>query len=143
MPEDNIGDFRLSYSAREKLRNGKARLVKKYNFDIEELNWLTENYIEEICRESDLQCKKIDPAKAVDQVIDEMDEEMFDKFIKGCIEDVKIRIDKSKNLIKKRKKKASDVSDDQQIPYVYPDNSTPFIKPTYQESRREEQVAIG
>lgn len=133
----------MSYSARERLRNGKARLVKKYNFDIEELNWLTEHYIEEICRESDLQCQKIDPAKAVDQIIDEMDEEMFDKFIKGCIEDVKIRIDKSKNLIKKRKKKISDISDDQQIPYVYPDNSTPFIKPTYQESGREEQVAIG
>lgn len=138
----------MSYSARERLRMMLATKKKEYlerhtELKLEDLKWLTENYIEEICRESDIRCKKISPDKAVDMVIDEMDDEAFDKFIKGCIEEVKIRIDKTKKLLINKKKKASDVSDDQQIPYVYPDNSTPFIKPTYQESRREEQVSIG
>ncbi len=128
----------MSMSARERLRvklkTEKREFLERHTeLKIEDIKWLTENYIEEICRESDLRCEKIDPLKAVDQVIDEMDDEAFDKFIKGCMEDVKARIDKNKKLNRKRRQFEQE-SIETQVPLVYPDNKTPFERPQQMEA---------
>ena len=129
----------MSYSAREKLRRKIATEKREFlerhtELKLEDIKWLTENYIEEICRESDIRCKKIDPEKAVDQVIDEMDHEAFDKFIKGCMEEVKARIDKNKKLERKRRRNFEQKSAETQVPLVYTNNTTPFERPQQMEA---------
>jgi hypothetical protein len=44
-----------------------------------------QRYIESYCFEADRLCKKIDMNKTVDEVIDSMKDEKFDKFTKGVI----------------------------------------------------------
>ena len=44
-----------------------------------------QRYIESYCSEADRLCKKIDINKTVDEVIDSMKDEKFDKFTKGVI----------------------------------------------------------
>jgi hypothetical protein len=44
-----------------------------------------QRYIEFYCSEADSKCKKIDMNKTVDEVIDSMKDEKFDKFTKGVI----------------------------------------------------------
>ena len=109
-----------------RIRLGK--LIEKYNLEPNDLDWV-EDHIEELCRVADIRCKAIDPNKAVDQVIDELDNEAFDKFSKGVIDEVKARIDKNKRLEKKRKRQLQEESQETQVPYVYPDNTTPFARP--------------
>lgn len=118
----------MSYNWRERLRLRQAKIIAKYNLEPNDLDWV-EDHIEELCRVADLKCKAIDPNKAVDQVIDELDNEAFDKFTKGVIDEVKAWIDKNKKLEKKRKKRFEEESIETQIPLVYPDNTTPFARP--------------
>lgn len=115
----------MSESFRQRLRRRLKNIELKYNLSPKDLEWV-EPYIEELCAESDRQCKKIDPFKAVDQVIDELDDEAFDKFAKGVLDDVKARIEKSKKLQKKKRKNVIEESDDYQPaePYVYPNENT-------------------
>ena len=47
-----------------------------------------QSYIEFYCSEADRQCKKIDMKKTVDQVIDSMKDEDFDRFTKSVIDSV-------------------------------------------------------
>ena len=47
-----------------------------------------QRYIEFYCSEADSRCKKIDMNKTVDEVIDSMKDEKFDKFTKGVIDSV-------------------------------------------------------
>jgi len=117
------------------LRIRLGKLIEKYNLEPNDLDWV-EDHIEELCRVADIRCKAIDPNKAVDQVIDELDNEAFDKFSKGVIDEVKARIDKNKRLEKKRKKKKTfeEESVETQIPIVYPDNVAPFEKPQAMEA---------
>ncbi len=111
----------MSYSLRERLRRriaeGKTKLIEKYEgLTLEDLKWLTENYIEEICSEGDKRCNKIDPLKAVDQVIDDMDDEAFDKFVRGILAELKARLEKTKKLNKnlQKKKERKKISDDEE-----------------------------
>jgi len=46
------------------------------------------NYIEFYCSEADRRCKEIDMKKTVDEVIDSMKDEKFDRFTKSVIESV-------------------------------------------------------
>jgi hypothetical protein len=45
-------------------------------------------YIEFYCSEADRRCKEIDMKKTVDEVIDSMKDEKFDRFTKSVIESV-------------------------------------------------------
>ena len=45
-----------------------------------------QRYIEFYCSEADRRCKKIDMKKTVDEVIESMKDEKFDKFTKGVID---------------------------------------------------------
>ena len=47
-----------------------------------------QRYIESYCSEADRLCKKINMKKTVDEVIDSMKDEKFDKFTKGVIESI-------------------------------------------------------
>lgn len=47
-----------------------------------------QRYIEFYCSEADRRCKKIDMKKTVDEVIDSMKDEKFDKFTKGVIDSI-------------------------------------------------------
>jgi len=47
-----------------------------------------QKYIEFYCSEADRRCKKIDMSKTVDEVIDSMKDEKFDKFTKGVIDSI-------------------------------------------------------
>ena len=47
-----------------------------------------QRYIEFYCSEADHRCKKIDMTKTVDEVIDSMKDEKFDKFTKGVIDTI-------------------------------------------------------
>jgi|GEM_PF-1152254 len=47
-----------------------------------------QRYIESYCSEADRLCKKIDMNKTVDEVIDSMKDEKFDKFTKGVINSI-------------------------------------------------------
>ena len=47
-----------------------------------------QRYIESNCSEADRLCKKIDMNKTVDEVIDSMKDEKFDKFTKGVIDSI-------------------------------------------------------
>jgi len=47
-----------------------------------------QSYIEFYCSEADRRCKKIDMNKTVDQVIDSMKDEEFDRFTKSVIDSV-------------------------------------------------------
>ena len=47
-----------------------------------------QSYIEFYCSEADRRCKKIDMKKTVDEVIDSMKNEKFDKFTRSVINDV-------------------------------------------------------
>lgn len=114
----------MSYNWRERLRLRLAVLIKKYNLQPNDLDWV-EDHIEELCREADIKCKQIDPNKAVDQVIDELDDEAFDKFSKGVIDEVKARIEKNKELEKKRKRRLKIEPDETYTPYVYPNEESP------------------
>ena len=53
----------------------------------EEYNYI-QRYIESYCLEADRLCKKIDMEKTVDEVIDSMKDEKFDKFTKGVISQI-------------------------------------------------------
>ncbi len=106
----------MSYSWRERLRMRQKELIKKYNLKEEDLAWV-EKYIEQLCSEADKRCKAIDPNKAVDQVIDDLDDEAFDKFTKGVIDEVKARHEKLRKLQKnmqKKKKKKSEIEEDEE-----------------------------
>ncbi len=46
------------------------------------------SYIEFYCSEADRRCKEIDMKKTVDEVIDSMKDEKFDRFTKSVIESV-------------------------------------------------------
>jgi hypothetical protein len=47
-----------------------------------------QNYIEFYCSEADRRCKEIDMHKTVDEVIDSMKDEKFDKFTRSVIDSV-------------------------------------------------------
>jgi len=47
-----------------------------------------QKYIEFYCSEADRRCKEIDLSKTVDEVINSMKDEKFDKFTKGVIESI-------------------------------------------------------
>ncbi len=47
-----------------------------------------QSYIEFYCSEADRRCKEIDMSKTVDQVIDSMKDEKFDRFTKSVIDSV-------------------------------------------------------
>ncbi len=47
-----------------------------------------QSYIEFYCSEADSRCKKIDMKKTVDQVIDSMKDEDFDRFTKSVIDSI-------------------------------------------------------
>lgn len=94
----------MSESYRERLRRRLDIIIKKYNLQPNDLDWV-EDHIEELCREADIRCKRIDRIKAVDQVIDELDDEAFDKFAKGVLDEVKARLEKSQKFQTKKKKK--------------------------------------
>ena len=47
-----------------------------------------QRYIESYCSEADRLCKKIDMNKTVDEVIESMKDEKFDKFTKGIIDSI-------------------------------------------------------
>jgi hypothetical protein len=47
-----------------------------------------QSYIEFYCSEADRRCKEIDMKKTVDEVIDSMKDEKFDRFTKSVIESV-------------------------------------------------------
>ena len=70
---------------------------QQLNLISEHYDWI-EKYIEQYCAEADMQCREIDPNKAVDLIIDEMNNAEFDQFTKGVIDKV------TKRLKKKRKK---------------------------------------
>src|SRR3990167_2961280 len=91
----------MSYSWRERLRMRLRQ--KKIELTLEELEHL-EKFIEQYCFEADIQCKKLDPNKAVDLVVDEMSDEGFDRFTKAVIKQVTARIKKSKKKKKAKKK---------------------------------------
>lgn len=73
----------LSITWRERLRQRRAEL----GIDGTEYDYI-QNYIEFYCSEADRRCKKIDMNKTVDQVIDSMKDEDFDKFTKSVIDSV-------------------------------------------------------
>ena len=116
----------MSYSWRERLRLRQNKLIQKYNLEPNDLDWV-EDHIEELCKQADSNCRMIDPNKAVDQVIDELDDEAFDKFSKGVIDEVKARIDRNRKLEKKRKRRYEEETE-QTI--VYPNEKPPFQKPS-------------
>jgi len=47
-----------------------------------------QKYIEFYCSEADRRCKKIDMNKTVDEVINSMKDEKFDRFTKGVIDTI-------------------------------------------------------
>jgi len=47
-----------------------------------------QSYIEFYCSEADRRCKEIDMSKTVDQVIDSMKDEKFDRFTRSVIDSV-------------------------------------------------------
>ena len=70
----------MSESWRQKLSRRRAEI----GIQGEEYNYI-QRYIKSYCSEADRLCKKIDMKKTVDEVIDSMKDEKFDKFTKGVI----------------------------------------------------------
>lgn len=84
----------MSYSWRERLRLRRQQLALTSGaFD-----WI-ERYIEQYCAEADRQCKEIDANKAVDLIIDEMNDAQFDQFSKGVIDKVTKRLKRKKKTV--------------------------------------------
>ena len=70
----------MSESWRQRLSRRRVEI----GIEGEEYDYI-QRYIESYCSEADRLCKKIDMKKTVDEVIDSMKDEKFDKFTKGVI----------------------------------------------------------
>ena len=73
----------MSETWRERLR----RRRKEIGINGPEYDYI-QNYIEFYCSEADRRCKEIDMKKTVDEVINSMKDEDFDRFTKSVIETV-------------------------------------------------------
>ena len=73
----------MSETWRERL--GRRR--QEIGIDGPEYDYI-KNYIEFYCSEADRRCKEIDMNKTVDQVIDSMKDEEFDRFTKSVVDSV-------------------------------------------------------
>ena len=103
-------------------QNFRARLATRriiLQITPEQMDYL-EKDMEEFCRAADQKCTEIDPVKPVDQVIDEMTDEEFDKFTKPLIEDVTNKIKKRKN-----RKWFGDSATAETQDYKYPSDTNP------------------
>ena len=73
----------MSETWRERLRRRRAEL----GIDGPEYDYI-QNYIEFYCSEADRRCKKIDMNKTVDEVVESMKDEDFDRFTRSVIDSV-------------------------------------------------------
>ena len=128
----------MSYSFRERLRMRLNVLIKKYNLEPNDLDWV-EDHIEELCKEADARCEILDREKAADQVIDELNDEAFDKFAKGVIDEIKARLDKFRKLQKKKRKNVETEADYEPAPYVYPDENK--VTENVQDNQKGQEIA--
>ena len=71
----------------ETLRERLSRRRLEIGIDGPEYDYI-QSYIEFYCSEADRRCKEIDMSKTVDQVIDSMKDEKFDRFTKSVIDSV-------------------------------------------------------
>ena len=127
----------MSESARERLRRRvkEPKVQKKlleFGMNEKELIDFIEDHIEELCSESDRQCRMINEHKAVDQVIDEMSDADFDNFAKELIHSVYVRIKK------KRKKYDDDTQAEQYSETSRIFSDRPITPTTTQLPKREE-----
>lgn len=80
---DNAQSVTMSESWRQRL----SRRRQEIGIAGPEYDYI-QKYIEFYCDEADRQCRKIDMHKKVDQVIDSMKDEQFDRFTKGVVDTV-------------------------------------------------------
>lgn len=73
----------MSETWRERLRSRR----KEIGIEGPEYDYI-QKYIEFYCSEADRRCKKINMKKTVDEVIDSMKDEKFDRFTKGVIDSI-------------------------------------------------------
>ena len=71
----------------ESWRGRLARRRQEIGIADQEYDYI-QSYIEFYCSEADRKCKEIDMKKTVDEVIDAMKDEKFDRFTKSVIESV-------------------------------------------------------
>ena len=71
----------LSMTWRERLQERRREI----GIDGPEYDYI-QNYIEFYCSEADNRCRKIDMNKTVDQVIDSMENDDFDRFTRSVID---------------------------------------------------------
>lgn len=132
------GKINMSESFRERLRR-RVKEPKVQNKLLEfgmtekELIDFIEIHIEELCADSDRQCRLVDQNKAVDQVIDEMSDAHFDNFAKEVIRSVY-------NQIKKKRKKPYDEDTEAeqytQLNRTFGESTRPYATPS---PKKEEQ----
>src|SRR3990167_6153193 len=95
----------MSYSFRERLRiKLRQKQIKATEEEIQNI----EKHIEEYCSEADRRCHAIDPNKAVDEIIDNMNDDKFLQFAQSILDEVKRRKAKQK-----KKKKAKQEQEEQ------------------------------
>lgn len=92
----------MSYSFRERLRiKLRQKQIKATEEEIQNI----EKHIEEYCSEADRRCHAIDPNKAVDEIIDNMNDDKFLQFAQSILDELKRR--KAKQKKKKKTKQTT------------------------------------
>lgn len=134
----------MSQSFRERLRRRvKEQKVQQklleFGMSEKELIDFIELHIEELCSDSDRQCRLVDQNKAVDQVIDEMSDANFDNFAKEVIRSVY-------NRIKKKRKKPYDEDTEAeqytQSNRTFGQSTTLYATPTPAPKKEEQPISL-